>query len=410
MVLMRSSRLTAGVRQLPRSTRLVQRSHQTSSSSSSSVSDTPSATVTPLYPHSSLYSYSLGLSYASKDSPPFIPPGQKAKPYGFLPYAQSASSSNGSSAKEQGGPSEIGRWVEEMMDLPAGRGELKSSEKGGWAEETRDRVKKWGAGEDFFGVQNVGNDLHLNLSDGVGGWSDKADPSLFSQALCYHYANSARHFNSSTPQELLHKAYKAVLDDKRVRAGGATFVGTRLGEEGDGSFVNLGDSGYAIMRNDQIKFISSPQTHFFNCPLQLSKVPLEMRQNGIIHDSPANAEVRDFEVEAGDVVILFTDGLSDNLPTAHLPLLSASLNQLLSSPVNSHLTPTERDAEYARLLADILVGYGRMAMARTGGEDGGKGWKTPFEIEAKREVPQWKFKGGKVDDITVMTAVVSEKD
>nr|XP_019044982.1 hypothetical protein I302_06898 [Kwoniella bestiolae CBS 10118]OCF23912.1 hypothetical protein I302_06898 [Kwoniella bestiolae CBS 10118] len=339
-----------------------------------------SPTISPLYPTSSSYNYSLGLSYASKYSPPFIPPNQKIPPYGFM-----------SRDKDDG----ITKWVNEMMDFPAGRGELTSGQDGGWTEEVRKGVRRWGAGEDFFGIQRVGNDLHLSLSDGVGGWTDRVDPSLFSQALCYHYSTIASQFNSSDPVEILDKAYRQLLDDQRVIAGGATLVGVRLGEEGDASFVNLGDSGYAIMRNDQIKYISKPQTHFFNCPLQLSKIPKDMRQAGIIHDQPSMADLQNFELETGDVVILFTDGLSDNLPTTHLPLLSSSLTQLLNSPLNSHLTLSERDAEFARLFSDILVGYGRMAMARTGDE---KGWKTPFEIEATREVPQNGWRGGKVDE------------
>ncbi|WVQ68547.1 uncharacterized protein L199_006756 [Kwoniella botswanensis] len=349
-------------------------------------------TISPLYPHSSTYSYSLGLSYASKYSPPFIAPNQKIEPYGFMHRD-----------KDDG----IVRWVNEVMDFPAGRGELTSGQDGGWSQSVQKDVRKYGAGEDFFGIQRVGNDLHLSLSDGVGGWTDRVDPSLFSQALCYHYSTIASQFASSSPVKILDKAYRNLLDDQRVVAGGATLVGVRLGEEGDASFVNLGDSGFAIMKNDQIKYISKPQTHFFNCPLQLSKIPKDMRQAGIIHDTPDMADVKEIELEVGDVVILFTDGLSDNLPTSHLPLLSSSLTQLLNSPLNSHLTKTERDAEFARLFADILVGYGRMAMARTGDE---KGWKTPFEIEATEKVPRNNWRGGKIDDITVMTAVVSESD
>ena len=73
----------------------------------------------------------------------------------------------------------------------------------------------------------------------------------------------------------------------------------------------------------------------------------------------------------------------------------------------------------ARLFADVLVGYGRMAMARTGDEPG---WKTPFEVEARKE--GYAHKGGKVDEwvipdstsdaddssITVITAVVGKQE
>jgi protein phosphatase PTC7 len=50
-------------------------------------------------------------------------------------------------------------------------------------------------------------------------------------------------------------------------------------------------------------------------------------------------------------------------------------------------------------LADVLVGYGRMAMQRTGeekGPDGKKAWRTPFEVEAEKE--GLRFLGGKVDE------------
>ncbi|WWC63571.1 uncharacterized protein I303_106175 [Kwoniella dejecticola CBS 10117] len=375
------------------------KSTSTSLSASSSSSASSGPTVSPLYPHSTQLSYSLGLSYASKYSPPFIGPNDKIPPYGFM-----------SRNKEDG----ITAWVNEMMDFPAGRGELVSGKEGGWSESTRKDVRKWGAGEDFFGVQRVGRDLHLSLSDGVGGWTDRADPSLFSQALCYHYSNTALQFASSSPQEILHKAYNALLADERVIAGGATLVGVRLGEEGDASFVNLGDSGYAIMRNDKIVHISEAQTHFFNCPFQLSKIPKDMQQNGVVHDTPALADTQTFEVKVGDVIILFTDGLSDNLPLSHIPRLSSQLTKLLDSPNNAHLSESERDSEFARLFADILVGYSRNAMKRTGNEDdgngSGKGWKTPFELEASKKAPQFGFKGGKLDDITVITAVVSEQD
>nr|XP_019011714.1 uncharacterized protein I206_03819 [Kwoniella pini CBS 10737]OCF50495.1 hypothetical protein I206_03819 [Kwoniella pini CBS 10737] len=359
---------------------ILKRYKQTSSSSSSSSSKLQNGPIiTPLYSNSYQFKYSIGLSYASKYSPPFINKNEKINQYGFY------------NNKEN----EISKWVNEMMNFKAGRGELKSDKEGGWSIETLNQVKKYGAGEDFFGIQKVGNDLHLSLSDGVGGWTDRVDPSLFSQALCYHYSNKALQFASSDPKDILDKAYKELLNDDRVVAGGSTLVGVRLGEEGDASFINLGDSGYAIMRNDEIIHISEPQTHFFNCPYQLSKIPKDMQQNGVIHDTPSLADTFNFQVEVGDVIILFTDGLSDNLPISHIPLLSSKLNKILNSYENSHLNQIEKSSEFSRLFSDILVGYSRNAMKRTGNE---KDWKTPFELEASKKVPQYGFKGGKIDE------------
>jgi hypothetical protein len=52
------------------------------------------------------------------------------------------------------------RWVEAMKLLPAGRGELRQTQNeqdGGWDEGLRERVWKWGSGEDFFAIVDGGN-------------------------------------------------------------------------------------------------------------------------------------------------------------------------------------------------------------------------------------------------------------
>jgi protein phosphatase PTC7 len=72
------------------------------------------------------------------------------------------------------------------------------------------------------------------------------------------------------------------------------------------------------------------------------------------------------------MVVMFTDGLSDNVPVEHLSILYNSVNQLLELPENNHLSPQDKDAERARIMADVLVAYGRMAMTRTGEEEDGR--------------------------------------
>jgi protein phosphatase PTC7 len=72
---------------------------------------------------------------------------------------------------------------------------------------------------------------HLAISDGVGGWSDKVDPSLFSQGLMYHYAKSAR-TGIPSPLDHLRNAYRGVLNEDVVTAGGATACGIALNPNG----------------------------------------------------------------------------------------------------------------------------------------------------------------------------------
>lgn len=93
--------------------------------------------------------YALGLSYAAKQSPPFVPPTYKPASAGFA-----------------GQKTPLGRWVDLMKSLPAGRGELRETpieegkedlSDGGWGIDTAWQVRKWGAGEDFFAVVDGGN-------------------------------------------------------------------------------------------------------------------------------------------------------------------------------------------------------------------------------------------------------------
>jgi len=83
--------------------------------------------------------FNLGLSYAGKVSPPFISPDAEIPKTGF-----------------QGQQHKLGKWVDEMMLMRAGRGEINEQAVGGWDPSVVDRRIKYGAGEDFFGIVDGG--------------------------------------------------------------------------------------------------------------------------------------------------------------------------------------------------------------------------------------------------------------
>lgn len=84
--------------------------------------------------------YSVGVSYAGKDSPPFVHPS--------TPYPRT-----GFASMPTGKADKIRQWVRDSALIPAGRGELESAVVGGWTKESMERVGKWGAGEDFFAIE-----------------------------------------------------------------------------------------------------------------------------------------------------------------------------------------------------------------------------------------------------------------
>jgi protein phosphatase PTC7 len=57
---------------------------------------------------------------------------------------------------------------------------------------------------------------------------------------------------------------------------------------------------------------SQEQQHYFNTPFQLSIAPSTL-QGLVLSDSPSSAVTSSFTVEEGDVVLVGTDGLFDNL-------------------------------------------------------------------------------------------------
>jgi len=83
--------------------------------------------------------YSIGLSYASKNSPPFIPPYAEAPRYGFANLRDA----NGFIPK-------VTAFVEDCLSRQAGRGVLNETAVGGWDDKISVETRRWGAGEDFF--------------------------------------------------------------------------------------------------------------------------------------------------------------------------------------------------------------------------------------------------------------------
>lgn len=86
-----------------------------------------------------------------------------------------------------------------------------------------------------------------------------------------------------------------------------------------GNINSLGDSGFLILRHGKVHYFSTPQTHAFNTPYQLSVVPPEVLDQSrlfggdFLCDLPKDAQVTSHNLENGDVVVFATDGVWDNL-------------------------------------------------------------------------------------------------
>ena len=224
-------------------------------------------------------------------------------------------------------------------------------------------------------------DVIFGVADGVGGWSENGvDPALFSQSLMYHAAQYAAEFYAcpdrldaedlehrssppsgaasnvstplstpppasptqskastaepGTPLDVLQYAFQKTQEQKEVPAGSATACLVSFdSSKGVIRTANLGDSGFLVLRpgvgtGDEgdastsrmptVHYQSKPQTHGFNTPLQLSKLPPEYRFDGSIDSKPSNADLWSGRVLDGDMVLVATDGFWDNVSVSEM--------------------------------------------------------------------------------------------
>ncbi|KAF2902119.1 hypothetical protein ILUMI_04068 [Ignelater luminosus] len=157
----------------------------------------------------------------------------------------------------------------------------------------------------------------LGVADGVGGWRaygiDPGEFSLHLMQTCERLVKMGR-FTSTNPSELLARSYYELLHHKKAILGSSTACVVVLNKENSTLYTaNIGDSGFMVVRHGRVIHKSEEQQHYFNTPFQLSLPPPGYQAN-VLSDQPDSAITNNFPVEDGDVILLATDGVFDNLP------------------------------------------------------------------------------------------------
>ncbi|KAK7087157.1 protein phosphatase PTC7 homolog [Littorina saxatilis] len=175
---------------------------------------------------------------------------------------------------------------------------------------------KWTFGDDaYFIARSRAADV-IGVADGVGGWRNYGiDPSVFPRQLmltCERMVQEG-HFHPQAPASIIAASYEELQQHKDPLMGSSTACIVSLHREEHTIYsANLGDSGFLIVRDNEVVHRSQEQQHYFNTPFQLAVAP-PGQQGRVLSDSPEMAESSSFKVEDGDVIVLGTDGLFDNL-------------------------------------------------------------------------------------------------
>lgn len=193
-------------------------------------------------------------------------------------------------------------------------------------------------GEDAFFISE--DNRTIGIADGVGGWKNYGiDPSEFSITLMEKTKEAYEGNNDLSPIEMLEKGYKELVKEDKVEAGSSTACIISL-KNNELHYSNLGDSSFVIIRPpDQIIFRAQEQQHYFNAPYQMSYVNAKLKEHqNSISDSPSISVRGKIKVENGDLIILATDGLFDNVYVDKIGQIATStqnLNEITQNLVNT---------------------------------------------------------------------------
>lgn len=275
-------------------------------------------------------------------------------------------------------------------------------------------AKPKGLNEDAFFVDG----LAIGVADGVGSMADFADKGMNSAAYAQELVQlTAQALRNRIPKEdgtkssLTAAQALAEAEQQATSFGAATCTVLRLTEEDGLDAASLGDSGFMLLRFQkeserfEIVFRSKEQQHCWNFPYQFSKFPpcvkKELEEQGKYRpDSAADCLLYDFAVAPGDLLLVFTDGFSDNLfdhnVVSTLQNELASLSRCMSQSSRGHVPEAHfvDPSQLAKKLVDVAYYHSLQTLTRT-----------PFADAARKK--GYRFSGGKHDDITVVAAWVS---
>lgn len=265
--------------------------------------------------------------------------------------------------------------------------------------------------------------MAIGVADGVGGVAKQGiDPSNLSNSLLEEVGQlfriqqkDAERKSLCSPVTLLRNAYDSLRAD-RDRFQGATTacLATVHSQTGILACANLGDSGYYVFRKGRLLAHSRPQIINFNTPYQLRilsedyyKSKQGTRKARVVESQPEECDIDYIELQHGDLVVMATDGLSDNLYlhdilkciTAGMIssgnwVINEKLNKIDVSPIGQPLKPP---TPIVRQLVSMALNIST-----------DPNYPSPFAANVRRMLDIVSL-GGKPDDITVLAMVVEQQ-
>lgn len=231
----------------------------------------------------------------------------------------------------------------------------------------------------------------LCVADGVGGWHSTpgGNPALYSRTLCHNILHNIKaalssffYLQDDQLYELIHISHKSIDQVMGSTTLSMAIINQSTSHAPEWLLYNIGDSGIFIIRKGQVVYRSNASCHRFNCPFQLGSKSKDTSRDGDIDRLVARP---------GDLALLSTDGLLDNVSDEEILSI---VNQYMELNIQNSSSPKESLLIYKSLndMTNHLVrtAYNKFSDGTGTGHVNGR------------------FQGvGKPDDITVVAGVLT---
>ncbi|KAI9475796.1 MAG: phosphatase 2C-like domain-containing protein [Benjaminiella poitrasii] len=271
---------------------------------------------------------------------------------------------------------------------------------------TPDSVKN---GPHYYSTQ-IGEDAYfrrsdaIGIADGVGGWAgvSAANAALYSRKLMHHAYLELERFDNvddpyfylydeADPVNILQKSYEeSMLETQREGIVGSCTACLAILRHGELRIANLGDCGISVIRHNDYIFRSEEQQHSFNFPYQLGTSS---------PDRPKDAQSFTVAIQKGDIVVMGSDGLYDNLFDKEILSIVKKQVAMYTLPGTGSRPPKILSIEPQRI-SDALAERAKAVSLSKLNVD------SPFQLRAVSEGLY--YQGGKADDISVIVAIVKD--
>ncbi|KAG5461650.1 MAG: hypothetical protein BJ554DRAFT_6121, partial [Olpidium bornovanus] len=203
----------------------------------------------------------------------------------------------------------------------------------------RENDKKYssrGAGEDSYFTRHDA----MGVADGVGGWSEVkgANPALYSRKLMHYALEELEKYDNIENEEfyeyydvdpvrILRRSYDLTTRDAAVEGVvGSSTACIAILRDDELRIANLGDCGVTVIRQGNFVFRTEEQQHTCVAVVPMALLPQVVTaviRTGRFNfpyqlgtgsrDAPEDAQGFTVKIQKGDVVVMGTDGIFDNL-------------------------------------------------------------------------------------------------